>query len=184
MSSDLMSLACANPMCKFPLAPKSKYCAVHKREAAAAWKSMIADKAALRAENKQMLVALVSDSIVNATNNGINAARVATVEPIGFVTDSQCPDKPFFVSSGICGFAWVVVKGARGLLRSELIANGFTPGYSGGLSLWISAHGQSYDMKSAHAREFADSLRESFNDWGPEYFDVSKIDISHGSRLD
>jgi hypothetical protein len=76
------------------------------------------------------------------------------------------------------------VKGARGLLRSELIANGFAPGYSGGLSLWISEHHQSYDRKAVHAREFADSLRESINDWGPAYFDVSKIDISHGSRID
>ena len=179
-----MSLDCANPGCVLPLAPKSKYCAVHKREAAAAWKSMIAEKAAVRAENKQMLVSLVYDSVLNATNNGRNAAHLATVEPIGFVTDSRCPDNPFFVASGICGFAWVIVKGARGLLRSELIANGFSPGYSGGLSLWISEHGQSYDRKSAHAREFADSLRESFNDWGSEYFDPSKIDISHGSRID
>lgn len=179
-----MTLDCANPGCVLPLAPKSKYCAVHKREAAAAWRAMIADKAANRADNKKMLVSLVYDSVLNATNNGINAARLASVEPIGIVTDSQCPDQPFYVSSGICGFAWVVVKGARGLLRSELLEHGFAPHYGGGLSLWISEHGQSYDRKQAHAREFADSLRESFVHWGPDYFDMSKIDISYGSRVD
>lgn len=179
-----MSLDCATAGCKLPLAPKSKYCAVHKREAYHAWKSMIADKAANRADNKAMLVSLVYDSVLNATNNGINAARLTSVEPIGLVIDSQCPDQPFYVSSGICGFAWVVVKGARGLLRSELLANGFSPGYGGGLSLWISEHGQSYDRKQAHAREFADSLRESFNDWGSDYFNPSALTISYGSRVD
>lgn len=177
-------LNCANTGCKLPLAPKSKYCAVHKREAYKAWKSMIAEKSAARADAKQMFVSLLGDSIVNANNNGRSAATVASVEPIGFVRDSSCPNDPYYVASGVCGFAWVVVKGARGLLRSELLEHGFRLHYGGGLCLWISEHGQSYDKKKAHADEFADSLRESFADWGSEYFDPSKVTVTSGSRLD
>lgn len=175
---------CATAGCNASTASNSKYCRPHKIEAAKAWRAMIAEKSALRADNKQMFISLLGDSIVNANNNGRNKAIVASVEPIGFVRDSSCPHDPYYVSSGVCGFAWVVVKGARGLLRSELLEHGFRPHYGGGLCLWISDHGQSYDRKKAHADEFADSLRESFNDWGSEYFDPSKVTVSSGSRLD
>ena len=181
-----MSLDCANPGCKLPLAPKSKYCAVHKREAAAAWRAMISKKSAERAFDRELLHSLVTDSVANATAEGARAASTVTVEPIGWITQ-QCPSnrEAFYVHSGICGFAWVNVKGARGLMRQAFIDAGFSPSYSGtGLSLWVREFGQSYDRKRAFADAFVESLRESIADWGKDFPATSNIEITSGSRID
>lgn len=61
-----------------------------------------------------------------------------------------------------CGFAWVVVKGARGK-KAELLKNyGFKKRYDGpGLSLWNPSDSMTQDMdvKMAGARVFAEELR-------------------------
>ena len=177
---------CAFEGCNLHTAARSKYCAVHKSEARAAWRSMISKVSADRAFDRELLHSLITDSVANATAEGTRAASTVTVEPIGWVTQ-QCPSnrEAFYVHSGICGFAWVNVKGARGLMRQAFIDAGFSPSYSGsGLSMWVGAFGQSYDRKRAFANAFVESLRESIDDWGKDFPATSKIEITSGSRID
>ena len=62
-----------------------------------------------------------------------------------------------------CGFAWVVVKGARGKKAELLKAHGFKKRYDGpGLSLWNPSESYTQDMsaKMAGAEVYAKFLRE------------------------
>jgi hypothetical protein len=178
---------CSSAGCVQHTAPRSKYCAVHKSEARAAWFEMVREKSAQRAADKSALTLLVSDAFNHAHSAGFAAGIAADVEPIGLVTGMFCPgDKtPHYISSGICGFAWVDVKGARGLMRQSFIDAGFSESaYKGGLSYWVGAFGTSYDRKSAYADAFALSLRLSVKRWASEYPSAAKLEITSGSRID
>jgi hypothetical protein len=64
------------------------------------------------------------------------------------------------IAEGVCGFAWISVRPgnsafARWLKRS---GNGRTDSYYGGVSVWVSQFGQSYERKRAYARAFAEVL--------------------------
>lgn len=65
------------------------------------------------------------------------------------------------VEGGVCGFAWVNIRPAtsrfaRWAKKRDI---GHTDSYYGGLSIWISAHGQSMERKLAHAERTASILR-------------------------
>lgn len=177
---------CSSAGCALHTAPRSKYCAVHKSEARAAWRAMISEKSAQREFDAKLLRSLVFDSVANATNEGMRAASTATVEPIGFVTGMFCPgdNTPHYIASGICGFAWVKLKGARGAMRQAFIDAGFAEASGTGLSLWVREFGQSYDRKRAFAEAFVESLRESVADWGTDFPAALKLEIYSGSRVD
>lgn len=178
---------CAIAGCVQHTAPRSKYCAVHKSEARAAFFAMVREKSAQRADAKTALTLLVADAYKAAHSAGIAAGIASAVEPIGWITDNTCPDNKgaLYVSSGVCGFAWVDVKGARGLIRSALIDAGFSESaYKGGLSFWVGAFGTSYDRKSAYADAFARSFRLSVKSWVSDFPGAANLVISSGSRLD
>lgn len=81
------------------------------------------------------------------------AAQEATIEYI-----RENGEHPFN-----CGFAWVVVKGARGNKAKMLKEFGFSKRYDGpGLSLWNPSNHHTQDMsaKMAGAEVFAKELRE------------------------
>lgn len=62
-----------------------------------------------------------------------------------------------------CGFAWVVVKGARGNNAKLLKEFGFKKRYDGpGLSLWNPSMNMTQDMsaKMAGAEKYAETLRD------------------------
>lgn len=64
------------------------------------------------------------------------------------------------VHDGMCGFAWVTVKGANKGFGHWLIKQGLAKAsYTGGAQIWISNYNQSYERKSAHAYAMAESLR-------------------------
>jgi hypothetical protein len=70
--------------------------------------------------------------------------------------------KSYHVSEGVCGFAWVKVRPgthafARWLRKQGL---GDSDSYAGGTTIWISAHGQSYERKRAHAVAMAKVLNQ------------------------
>lgn len=178
---------CSSAGCVQHTAPRSKYCAVHKSEARAAFFQMVREKSAQRAADKSALTALVSDAYNHAHSAGIAAGIASKVEPIGFVTGMTCPSdrELHYISSGICGFAWVDVKGARGLIRSALIDAGFSESaYKGGLSMWVGAFDQSYDRKSAYADAFALSFRLSVKRWVSDFPGAANLVITSGSRID
>jgi hypothetical protein len=65
------------------------------------------------------------------------------------------------VNDGMCGFAWLTVRGANKGFGHWLIKQGLAKhGYSQpGAQVWISAYNQSYERKYAHAHAMAESLR-------------------------
>jgi hypothetical protein len=60
------------------------------------------------------------------------------------------------VNDGMCGFAWVTVRGANKGFGYWLIKQGLAKrGYIGGAQVWISDYNQSYERKVAHAYAMA-----------------------------
>lgn len=77
------------------------------------------------------------------------------------------------VNQGPCGFAWVRVKPGNSSFARWAVKEGLARSSSeGGVVFWIGEHGQSYELKSAHAGAMSKRLR-----------DIG-IDAMPGSRLD
>ena len=98
--------------------------------------------------------------------------RIAAAESDQQMIQVQDQDGKVFDPFPICGFASVRVKGLRGKALEEFKRRGFEKSYGGGQSLWVSDYNQSYDLKSAYARAYADKLREhGFNAWSESRLD-------------
>jgi len=112
-----------------------------------------------------------------AREAGERAMRAAKPTPM-IVSDADLAGNPipggksWYVPSGICGFAWIKIKGNSWFIR-ELKKAGLASAkkdwnrpripfekdsYSGGYSYWISEGGQSMELKEAYANAFADVL--------------------------
>jgi hypothetical protein len=67
------------------------------------------------------------------------------------------------VMSGVCGFAWIIIKPGNGSFARHLKKLGLarTSEYYGGVMVSIFEHGQSYEKKLAHAAAFADVLKDA-----------------------
>jgi len=70
--------------------------------------------------------------------------------------------KKYFVADGVCGFAWVNIKPARGGFVTWLKKSGIgrLDSYYGGWTIWVHDFGQSYERKMAYAGAFAEVLRK------------------------
>ncbi len=98
----------------------------------------------------------------DATSAGHVAGEGSNPTPMTVVGGGQ----EWHVSEGACGFAWVNFKMKKGLgckFGQWLIAEGHArkDSYYGGVTVWISDHGQSIDRKSAHAAAMAKVLQEA-----------------------
>lgn len=77
------------------------------------------------------------------------------------------------VTGGVCGFAWINIKPARGSFVKFLKDNKLCrSSYSGGVDIWIHEGGQSMELKMAYAGAFAKVL----NDHGIDAYSDSRID--------
>lgn len=108
---------------------------------------------------------------------GEQAARECTPEPMHVVEranpldDSSPIVKQYApVMGGVCGFAWVWVKGnsAIGRAAKKHYANAdfasdvrVHKGYPTGLNIWVSGFGQSMETKEAYARAYCHVLTEN-----------------------
>ena len=92
--------------------------------------------------------------------------------PLG--NDIDYSKETYYDSDGICGFAWINIKPARGKFVKYLKDNdiGRKDSYYGGYTIWVSGFGQSLDRKSAYARAFAKVL----NDNGLKAYAMSRMD--------
>ena len=99
---------------------------------------------------------------------GMDAGRSVGVTPmvVGspstlFGSDIDYSKKTYFVESGVCGFAGVVIKPARGKFVSYLksIGMGYKH-YYGGWYVSVREFGQSLTRKEAYAEAFAKVLGE------------------------
>jgi hypothetical protein len=119
---------------------------------------------ALRYEQFQALFAI-------AQAKGIQAGNDAIPTPMIVMDSMGTPIER--VDSGACGFAWVNVRPGNSSFAKWLVANKLARrSYYGGVEIWISAHGQSWERKCANAGAMAQVFRNAgFN-------------ASAGSRLD
>lgn len=101
---------------------------------------------------------------------GLEAAKAVTPVPMHVVErehpldDSSRIIKRYApVMSGVCGFAWIIIKPGNGSLARHLKKLGLarSSDYYGGVMVSISDHGQSYERKIAHAAAFADVLKDA-----------------------
>lgn len=86
----------------------------------------------------------------------VSEAHVLTGEP-------KANGQKWFVSEGVCGFAWVRIKPATTSFARWLKAEGLArrDSYHGGLALNVFQFNQSYERKIAYAHAFADVLKEA-----------------------
>ena len=91
--------------------------------------------------------------------------------PLG--NDIDQSQRTYHVPSGVCGFAWVVIKpGNCSLARhAKKLGIGRTS-YLGGVEISIHDHGQSYECKAEHAAAYAAVLRDN----GVEAYSNSRLD--------
>ena len=92
--------------------------------------------------------------------------------PLG--NDIDYSKETYYVADGVCGFAWINIKPARGKFVKYLKDNniGRKDSYYGGYTIWVSGFGQSLDRKSAYARAFVKVL----NDNGLKAYAMSRMD--------
>ena len=92
--------------------------------------------------------------------------------PLG--NDIDYSKETYYVADGMCGFAWINIKPARGKFVKFLKDNniGRKDSYYGGYTIWVSGFGQSLDRKSAYARAFAKVL----DDNGLTAYPMSRMD--------
>ena len=106
--------------------------------------------------------------IKEAHEAGMAAAQAVRVRPMVVTQhadqlDDQSPIvKAWYVSQGVCGMAWITVRDARKRFTRWLIdtEKARHSDYHGGAMIWVSQFNQSYELKSAYARAYADSLSE------------------------
>jgi hypothetical protein len=106
----------------------------------------------------------------NAFDEARAIATIAGQEAIPtpmVVTEVDILDKPlengksWYVSEGVCGFAWVNIQ--PGTCKAARYAKkhfGAKKDYHGGVSIWVYDFGQSMTRKEAYARAFANTLRD------------------------
>ena len=73
---------------------------------------------------------------------------------------------------GMCGFAWVRIKGNTGFARTMKSMGFFRKAWDRGFEFWVSEGGQSVERKEAFARAFAKVLR----DGGVDAYADSRLD--------
>jgi hypothetical protein len=93
-----------------------------------------------------------------ATSRGQNAATNCI--PLPMTVLDQYRNQEWYEPEGVCGFAWVRIKGNTPFgrwARGQGIAR---KAYGGGLQIRIRDYNQSMDRKYAHANAYALTLRE------------------------
>lgn len=88
--------------------------------------------------------------------------------------DSSAPVRQYYVEDGVCGFAWIKIRPARGEFVKWLKKNniGKTDSFEGGYMIWISDYNQSMQKKETYARAFAKVLADN----GIRAYSMSRMD--------
>ena len=92
--------------------------------------------------------------------------------PLG--NDIDYNKETYYVADGMCGFALINIKPARGKFVKYLKDNniGRKDSYYGGYTVWVSHFGQSLARKESYARAFADVLTTN----GIKAYAMSRMD--------
>ena len=155
-------MKCAHENCNANATGQSKYCTAHKKEARARFLAMIKEKGEERSSQK----GAIRNALAAAHRAGLAAlaAKVPTpmvvTQRIDPLDDQSEVEKAWIVPGGVCGFAYVTLRGARGVLATEAKDFGFRSAYRGGLEMSVRGGGQSMEQKAAYAEAFARSMQE------------------------
>jgi hypothetical protein len=102
--------------------------------------------------------AVFKDLYAKAWAAGVVAASAKVPEPM--VVSGM--GKSYYVSEGVCGFAWVKVRPGNSAFAKWLVKEKLARGaYNGGVDIWIFDYNQSMDRKEAHARAMSKVLKEA-----------------------
>lgn len=109
-----------------------------------------------------------------AAGNACKPIPMAVGTPTTFLGSQLDLSKPVeIVEGGVCGFAWITIKPARGKFVSWCKENKLGSTSSmGGFTIWVSEFGQSMARKEEYARAFAKVL----NNYGVNAYADSRID--------
>jgi len=111
---------------------------------------------------------------------GIAAGEASVPTPMNVVQhsnpldDGSSVEQVWHVPDGACGFAWVNVRPGTSAFAKWLKKMDYarTDSYYGGVTIWISEHGQSVDRKSKHAAAMASVFTEAgFNAYASSRLD-------------
>lgn len=111
---------------------------------------------------------------------GQEAVKATTPTPMvvqqhkNMMDDNSPVVQEWVVQGGVCGFAWINLKPARGKLAQAFAEKGARKNeYEGGMTKWIHDYGQSMSLKEAYARAFVKKMHEH-----------GYTDFRSGSRMD
>ena len=157
-------MTCATANCTYPALTGSKYCPAHKRIARQEWVKRMREGEIARAEREIKW----ADLYARAHSAGLEVAEqcipaVMVVQQHENMMDDDSPVKQqWAVPEGVCGFAWVTVTPGNCSFALWLKKHhNASKGYHGGMELWVSDFGQSYERKHAYARAFARIVSEA-----------------------
>lgn len=108
-----------------------------------------------------------------AKHEGLKAGKIHNPTPMNLI-EVGLNDRPlenarqYHVPEGLCGFAWLIVRKGNSKFANWLKKNqlGNKDSYHGGVRVWISEHGQSYERKCKHAESMQLCLREGLDRLG------------------
>ena len=114
-----------------------------------------------------------------AREAGLAAGEAAKPRPMivgtpttPFGNEIDYTKRTYFEPEGVCGFAWVVIKGNTAFGRWAKKAGLASKNYPKGLMFWVRDFNQSMARKEAYARAFAKVL----NDGGVNAYANSRLD--------
>lgn len=114
-----------------------------------------------------------------AQEAGLKAGKEAIPTPMvvqahaNQLDDNSPVEKEYYVSEGMCGFAWVVVSSNQAFARwLKAMEYGSHSSYERGTTIWARDFGQSITRKEAWAGAFAQVLTKN----GIEAYNQSRLD--------
>ena len=150
-------------MCSKQNVGNSKYCQEHKLIAKQKWIEMIQSKSVERDNTEQRFKMLFA----KADQEGKIAAKAVIPAPMivqeheNMLDDNSPVAESYFVSEGVCGFAWIHIypgnSPAANYAKKHL---GAGKSYRGGIDIWVSDYGQSMTRKEAYAHAYVSILHE------------------------
>ena len=132
-------------------------------------------------EKRSLIMKTPQEIYTEAHSAGMAAGHGCTPTPmvVGTPTtplgdDIDYTKDTYYVSDGLCGFAWINIKPARGKFVTWLkkASIGRTDSYYGGYTIWVSEFGQSVARKENYARAFAKVLGDN----GITAYNMSRLD--------
>jgi hypothetical protein len=153
--------------CDKPTVGKSKYCAIHRAEARANFVVMCADSKLAREERDQKFETLMNQlaGIADAAYMAAQPAPMAVYETAGLSDAPKPGGRSWYVSEGVCGFAWVVIKPAtssfaKWLARKEIGYKAYDGGWVLPMHHFIVNMSQSLERAEAASYAVAQELRK------------------------